>query len=82
MSDHTQIYINGQWVAPSSTDTIEVFNSTTEAVMGTIPSATAQDATKACAAARAAFEGLGRDVERGAHRAARQGPSGPGRPGR
>ena len=57
MTDHTQIYVNGQWIAPSSADTIEVFNSTTEAVMGTIPSATAEDATKACAAARAAFEG-------------------------
>ena len=57
MTNHAQIYINGEWVAPSSNETIEVFNSTTEEVMGTIPSATADDAVKACEAARAAFDG-------------------------
>ena len=56
MTNHTQIYINGEWVAPSSNETIDVFHSTTEEVLGSTPSATADDAVKACAAARAAFD--------------------------
>lgn len=57
MSNHDKIYLNGQWVAPGSGETIEVFNATTEEVMGRVPAATAEDADKAVKAARAAFPG-------------------------
>ncbi len=57
MRNHDKIYLNGQWVAPGGTETIEVFNAATEEVMGRIPAATAEDADKAVRAARAAFAG-------------------------
>jgi acyl-CoA reductase-like NAD-dependent aldehyde dehydrogenase len=50
-----RIYIGGEWVAPSGSEPIEVINSTTEEVMGTIPACVAADADRAVAAARAAF---------------------------
>ena len=53
---HDKLFINGQWVAPAGTGTIEVINSTTEEVMGRIPEGTAEDANAAVAAAKAAFE--------------------------
>ena len=49
------IYIDGAWVPSSGTGTLEVINSTTEEVMGTIPDGTAEDVDRAVAAARAAF---------------------------
>jgi len=51
-----RIFIGGEWVEPSGTEPIEVVNATTEEVMGTIPSCTAEDADRAIAAARGAFE--------------------------
>jgi acyl-CoA reductase-like NAD-dependent aldehyde dehydrogenase len=48
-------FIGGQWVAPSSTDTIDVFDSLTEEVMASVPAGTAADVDAAVAAARAAF---------------------------
>ncbi|HEX5610961.1 MAG TPA: aldehyde dehydrogenase family protein [Solirubrobacterales bacterium] len=51
-----KIFIGGEWVEPSGTEPIEVVNATTEEVMGTIPSCTAEDADRAVAAARAAFD--------------------------
>ena len=53
---HDKLFINGQWVKPAGTGTIEVINSTTEEVMGRIPEGTAEDANAAVAAAKAAFE--------------------------
>jgi acyl-CoA reductase-like NAD-dependent aldehyde dehydrogenase len=50
-----RIYIGGEWVEPSGGEPIEVINSTTEEVMGTIPACSAEDADRAVAAARAAF---------------------------
>jgi aldehyde dehydrogenase (NAD+) len=50
-----KIYIDGAWVASSGTSTIEVINSTTEEVMGTIPEGTADDVDRAVQAARKAF---------------------------
>jgi acyl-CoA reductase-like NAD-dependent aldehyde dehydrogenase len=50
-----RIYIDGSWVPSTGTETIEVVNSTTEEVMGTIPAGTADDVAKAVAAAKAAF---------------------------
>jgi acyl-CoA reductase-like NAD-dependent aldehyde dehydrogenase len=52
-----KVYIDGAWVAPSGSDTIDVVNATTEEVMGTIPQCTPDDADKAVKAARAAFDG-------------------------
>ncbi len=51
-----KFYINGQWVAPAGTGTIDVINSTTEEVMGCVPEGTAEDINAAVAAAKAAFE--------------------------
>jgi aldehyde dehydrogenase (NAD+)/betaine-aldehyde dehydrogenase len=56
MTNYKQIYINGQWVAPSSSETIEVWDSTDESVMATIPSCSASDVELAAAAARTAFD--------------------------
>jgi aldehyde dehydrogenase (NAD+) len=51
-----KIYIDGAWVSPSGSETIDVFNATTEEVMGTIPQCTTDDVDKAVKAARKAFE--------------------------
>lgn len=53
----SQFFINGEWVAPYQSDTIEVINPTTEAVFGTIPAGTAVDIDRAVAAANGAFPG-------------------------
>src|SRR5262245_50098557 len=53
---HDKIYVNGEWVAPAGTGTIDVINSTTEEVMGRIPECNAEDVNRAVAAARAAFD--------------------------
>ena len=50
-------YINGQWVKAQSSDTLAVYDSSTEALMATVPSGTAQEAEAAIHAARAAFDG-------------------------
>ncbi len=52
-----RIFIGGEWVEPSGADPIEVVNSTTEAVMGTIPGCTPVEVDRAVEAARDAFEG-------------------------
>ncbi|MFZ2058396.1 MAG: aldehyde dehydrogenase family protein [Acidimicrobiales bacterium] len=60
MEVRDRLYIDGAWVAPVRTDTIDVLDSTTEEVIGTIPSGTAADVDRAIRAARAAFEGWAR----------------------
>jgi aldehyde dehydrogenase (NAD+) len=50
-----KIYIDGAWVASTGRGTIDVINSTTEEVMGTIPEGTAEDVAAAVAAAKKAF---------------------------
>jgi aldehyde dehydrogenase (NAD+) len=50
-----QLYIDGQWVGPSSDATVAVINPATEAVIGTIALGTAGDVDRAVAAARKAF---------------------------
>lgn len=52
----TELYINGQWVAPVAGGTFPVVNPATEQVIHHIPAATAPDAAAAVAAARAAFD--------------------------
>ncbi|HEY8609166.1 MAG TPA: aldehyde dehydrogenase family protein [Noviherbaspirillum sp.] len=56
MQKRDQFYINGKWVQPSGSKTIEVFNASTEEVMATIPEGDDNDADAAVAAARAAFD--------------------------
>jgi aldehyde dehydrogenase (NAD+) len=51
-----KIYIGGEWVQSAGTDALEVINSTTERVMGSVPEGTVEDVDRAVAAARAAFE--------------------------
>jgi aldehyde dehydrogenase (NAD+) len=51
-----RIFIDGEWVAPSGADPIEVVNPTTEEVLGTIPGCSPVDADRAVDAARAAFD--------------------------
>jgi aldehyde dehydrogenase (NAD+) len=52
---HEHLYIGGDWVKASGAGTIEVVDSTTEQVMGTIPEGTPDDVERAVAAAREAF---------------------------
>jgi acyl-CoA reductase-like NAD-dependent aldehyde dehydrogenase len=59
---HDKLYINGQWTEPTGKGLLDVINSTTEEVMGRVPEGTREDAERAVAAARAAFDswsGLG-----------------------
>jgi len=52
---HDELYIGGSWVPSSGTGSIEVVDSTTEAVVGTVPEGTIEDIDRAVAAARSAF---------------------------
>jgi acyl-CoA reductase-like NAD-dependent aldehyde dehydrogenase len=52
----SKIFIGGEWVEPSGGEPIEVFNPTTEEAIGTIPACSPEDADRAVAAAREAFE--------------------------
>ena len=63
-----KVYIGGEWVGSSGSETIEVVNSTTEEVLGTIPAGTAADADRAVDAAREGFRDLVADPARGAGR--------------
>ncbi|MBM3667160.1 MAG: aldehyde dehydrogenase family protein [Actinobacteria bacterium] len=51
-----RLYIGGEWVQPAGTGSIEVIDSTTEEVIGTVPEGTPEDVDRAVAAARPAFE--------------------------
>ena len=55
MTAYEKLYINGQWVPSSGTDTLSVTDSATEEVIATIPEGTAADVDAAVAAAKAAF---------------------------
>ncbi len=55
-----RVFIGGEWVEPAGAEPIEVVNSTTEEVMGTVPACTPVDADRAVEAARAAFESWSR----------------------
>jgi betaine-aldehyde dehydrogenase len=50
------IYIGGEWVTPSGTDTIEVISPYTEQVIARVPDGTTADIDRAVAAARTAFD--------------------------
>jgi acyl-CoA reductase-like NAD-dependent aldehyde dehydrogenase len=55
MQVREQLFIDGAWVDPSGTGTIDVINAATEQVMGRIPAGDATDIDSAVAAAKAAF---------------------------
>ena len=55
-----EVFIGGRWVRPSGGEAIEVVNSATEEMMGTIPACTPADADLAVAAAREAFDSWSR----------------------
>ncbi len=54
---YDKIYIDGAWVPSTSSETIEVFDSTDGSVITSVPAGTAEDLDKAAKAARAAFDG-------------------------
>lgn len=51
-----RIYVDGNWTAPTTTDTVDVFNPTTEEVVATVSACDSTDADRAVRAARAAFD--------------------------
>ena len=55
MTNHDQIYINGQWVPSDGDTTIDVVNPSNEEVIGSVPEGTATDVDAAVTAARSAF---------------------------
>jgi acyl-CoA reductase-like NAD-dependent aldehyde dehydrogenase len=50
-----KVFVGGEWIDSTGSETIEVVNSTTEEPMGTIPAGTAEDADRAALAAGEAF---------------------------
>jgi acyl-CoA reductase-like NAD-dependent aldehyde dehydrogenase len=55
MDIRDKLYIDGAWTAPSTSETVEVIDSATEEVIGTVPLAGPADVDAAVRAARAAF---------------------------
>jgi aldehyde dehydrogenase (NAD+) len=56
MYEHDRFFINGAWVAPAGSGSIEVIQGSSGQVMGRIPAGSALDAEAAVSAARAAFD--------------------------
>ena len=56
MSNTRKFYINGEWVEPIGSDTVDVINPATEDAIGTIALGTHEDVDLAVAAAQNAFE--------------------------
>ena len=56
MENSQKFYINGEWVEPSTSDTVDVINPATEQVIDTIALGGHADVDAAVAAAQAAFE--------------------------
>jgi len=54
--ERSDLFIGGTWVAPNSTDVIEVVSPASEEVIGRVPQANQADIDAAVAAARAAFD--------------------------
>lgn len=59
MITHDKLYINGQWVAPNSKDTLKVIDPSTEEICGEVPSGNDDDVNAAIAAAKEAFKTWG-----------------------
>jgi aldehyde dehydrogenase (NAD+) len=52
-----RVYVDGAWVAPDGSGRLEVVEAGTGQLLATVPEGTAEDARRAVAAARAAFDG-------------------------
>lgn len=53
---HDQLFIDGEWVTPSSSSSIPVINATTSEPLGSVPCASTEDIDSAVNAARNAFD--------------------------
>ena len=56
MQVHQRLFIDGDWVTPAGTGTIDVVNPHTEEVIARVPEASPTDIDRAVAAARRAFD--------------------------
>lgn len=56
MQVHERLFIDGDWIAPSSSATLDVINPFTEEVIARVPEGREADIDRAVAAARAAFD--------------------------
>ena len=56
MKTYKELYIGGEWVAPSGSEVIEVISPASEEVIGQVPDGTPADIDAAVAAARQAFD--------------------------
>ncbi len=56
--EHTSLFIDGDWTAPSGEGVIDVIDPATEAVIGHVPNGDAADVDAAVSAARRAFDPL------------------------
>lgn len=56
MKNQTRFYINGEWVEPSTRNTLDVINPATEKVIGSVALGSEKDVDKAVATARVAFD--------------------------
>lgn len=56
MSNRTKFYINGEWVEPSTSETLDVINPATEESIGVVAMGNEVDVDKAVQAAAAAFD--------------------------
>jgi len=56
VSVHDKLYVGGEWIEPVGKGMLDVINSTTEEVMGSVPEGTSEDIDRAVTAARAAFD--------------------------
>jgi betaine-aldehyde dehydrogenase len=56
VKSYDRIFIGGEWVAPSTSETIAVVNPATEAICAHVPAAQEADIDRAVAAAREAFD--------------------------
>lgn len=55
--DYKKIFINGEWVEPSSSETIEVENPANKEIVGSVPAGKEEDVKRAVKAAKDALEG-------------------------
>ena len=62
MSNRSEIYIDGSWIASSGTETIDVINPSTEEIIGSTPAGTKEDVDLAVKAAKEAFQGWSETV--------------------
>ena len=57
MNNRSEIYVDGNWVASSGTENIDVINPSTEEIIGSTPAGTKEDVDLAVKAAKEAFQG-------------------------